>query len=496
MLRPVFAALVALATDAAGAATLTVTNTSDADAGSLRAAILAANATPEPDTIAFAIAGAGPHRIVPATRLPTLEHALVIDGYTQPGSAPNTRAAEDGGLDTVLAIEIDGGGAGFFGFVVANEANVTLRGLAIHGFGSPKIAGGGAGSSLAVEGCFVGTSVDGLAADPSPSQQSCIIAGSGALHVGGTTPAARNLVSGCGHSGIATGSGAAIIEGNLIGTDATATYAIANTTAGITTSSVADTARLRIGGSATGARNVISGNGLAGVLLANANRYASFVIVGNFIGTDASGARAIPNGTTGATDFGGGIVIWNGAGAPDHFDIGGFAAGEANLIAFNDGAGIRSRAGSASESFDQRGNRLHHNRARDRANVDLAPPGATPNDADDVDEGTNAGQNFPEIEAAAIEGAQLIVTYRVDSSPGQSAYPLRIDFYENVAGGSGAWLGQDVYAAEEAQTSRTIAIDVPPGVRALPLVAVATDARGYSSEFSPAFDVIFEHDFD
>jgi hypothetical protein len=37
---------------------------------------------------------------------------------------------------------------------------------------------------------------------------------------------------------------------------------------------------------------------------------------------------------------------------------------------------------------------------------------------------------------------------------------------------------------------------VPAGVAAIPFVAVATDANGYSSEFSPAFDAIFEDDFD
>jgi hypothetical protein len=473
-----------------------VTNTNVAGAGTLREAILDANASGDPDTIAFAIPGAGPHAIVPATRLPTLEGVLVIDGFTQPGSAPNTRAVGDGGLDTVLAIEIDGAGAGFFGFVVANGAIGTRSGLADHGFGSPMIEGGGARSALTVEGCFIGTTIDGLAAEPPGSQQSCIAAGSGALNLGGTMPAARNLVSGCGHSGIVTGPGATVIEGNLLGTDATGTRAIPNRTAGITTSSASDSASLRIGGSAAGARNVISGNGLAGVLLANTNRYASFAIAGNFIGTDASGALPLPNGDADGVDFGGGIVIWNGAVAPDHFGIGGFAPGEANLIAFNEGAGIRARAGTRSESFDQRGNRVHHNRARGRAKVDLAPPGATPNDAGDCGDGANAGQNWPVIEAASLEGERLSVTYRVDSAPDASAYPLRVDFYENVAGGSGALLGQDVYAVEVAQASRTIAFDVPPDVRAFPLIAVATDARGYSSELSPAFDVIFEHDFD
>ena len=52
---------------AAQAATFTVTNTSDSGAGSLRQAILDANANPGLDTIAFDIPGAGVHTITPAT---------------------------------------------------------------------------------------------------------------------------------------------------------------------------------------------------------------------------------------------------------------------------------------------------------------------------------------------------------------------------------------------------------------------------------------------
>ena len=52
-----------------------VTNTGDSGAGSLRAAILAANAAPDTNTISFDIPGAGPHTITPrprSRRLPIL----------------------------------------------------------------------------------------------------------------------------------------------------------------------------------------------------------------------------------------------------------------------------------------------------------------------------------------------------------------------------------------------------------------------------------------
>src|SRR5262245_24124132 len=88
------------------AATFTVTNTDDSGPGSLRQAIDDVNAAPGADTIVFAIAGAGVHTITPQSLLPIINEAVTIDGYTQPGSSPNTNAT--GGLNSVLQIEIDG----------------------------------------------------------------------------------------------------------------------------------------------------------------------------------------------------------------------------------------------------------------------------------------------------------------------------------------------------------------------------------------------------
>ena len=56
----------------AQAATFTATNTNDSGAGSLRQAILDANANPGLDTITFGITGAGPHTIQPLSVLPTV----------------------------------------------------------------------------------------------------------------------------------------------------------------------------------------------------------------------------------------------------------------------------------------------------------------------------------------------------------------------------------------------------------------------------------------
>ena len=76
-------------------ATYTVTNTNDSGPGSLRQAIIDANATPnapadQPDGIHFNIPGLNVHTINILTRLPAVQESVTIDGYTQPGSSANT----------------------------------------------------------------------------------------------------------------------------------------------------------------------------------------------------------------------------------------------------------------------------------------------------------------------------------------------------------------------------------------------------------------------
>src|SRR5437667_4758637 len=65
---------------AATAATFTVTTTDDAGAGSLRQAILDANANPGADTITFNISGSGLHTISPLSVLPDITDPVTIDG--------------------------------------------------------------------------------------------------------------------------------------------------------------------------------------------------------------------------------------------------------------------------------------------------------------------------------------------------------------------------------------------------------------------------------
>ena len=90
----------------ASATTFTATTNADSGPGSLRQAILDANASSGGDEIHFNIPGAGVQTITPTTELPVSTGPVTIDGYTQPGAVVNTNAT--GALNSVVRIELDG----------------------------------------------------------------------------------------------------------------------------------------------------------------------------------------------------------------------------------------------------------------------------------------------------------------------------------------------------------------------------------------------------
>lgn len=485
----------------AAAATFTVTNSADSGPGSLRQAMSDAEAAGGGNTIVFAIPGGGPHAIALASPLPSVNGVLTVDGYTQAGSAPNSHAPEQGGLDARLMIELVGSGT--YGFAIqGGQASLTVQGLAMHGFSDAIIGNnnGPNGSHLTLYGNYIGTQIDGSALPAQGNNGSAVRCGYSSAQIGGTLPWQRNLLSGNGGAGVLA-SGPVVIEGNLIGTDAGGTLAIPNGTAnnwgGIITGSRTG---VRIGGADVAARNVISGNRPVGIgawaSFGPGGPVGSFEIKGNYIGSDWSGQHALPNGfpEPSAAQFGAGVQIQGGDGSA--LPIGGYGEGEANLIAFNMGAGIVAGTNVAGAAFDSRANLIHHNRGAGHANIDIGGAGPTANDPGDADTGSNHAQNSPEFVAASQVGDEVTVTYRVDSAMENAAYPLRIDFHADVAGGAGAWLGQDSYPATSAQQLRTITLLVPAGVRAIPFVATATDADGHTSELSRAFDVIFEDGYE
>lgn len=500
----------------AGAHTFCVTNTADAGTGSLRQAITDSNTAGGANTIGFQIPGSGVQTIALTSQLPAIKGSLTIDGYSQPGSVLNSNAPDQGGLNAQLMIEVVGNNnsPGFsYECCAQGYLQLTLQGLVLHGFYSPLSGQQGTltpKAKLILYGNFIGTTSDGSAQASPTNTNAAISVGYDDAQIGGVQPWQRNLLSGNGGYGVsASGKNATVvIEGNLIGTDASGTQAIRNGTAGIMMG--VDQPNVRIGCPPTGcassaARNIISGNRTIGIGVWDTFYHGSGGghILGNYIGTDWTGTQPLPNGDASDTNAGcpvycAGIQFQGSDTVRQATIIGGFGVGEGNLIAFNNGAGIISAYNRKGENFDSRGNVIHHNRGKSRVNIDIGDQyvrGPTPNDPDDADTGANAGQNFPEILSASVVGGQLQVNYRVDSTTANSAYPLRIDFYADVQGGAGAWIGQDAYLAGDAQMPKFVALPIPAGVKGFPFVATATDANGYTSEFAVPFDVIFADDF-
>jgi len=334
------AGLLTSASVAQAQTTFTVNTTDDIDDGtcdathcSLREAINAANATPGTDIIEFNIPGAWPHTIQPASTLPTITDPVVIDGYTQPGATPNTNGAGLG-INAVLMIELDGSmmGGGANGLTITAGSS-TVRGLVINRFVYPPfIQTGGSGIALSgnggnvIDGNFIGTDIAGTASFGNSIGIS--IDRSNSNTIGGTTPEARNVISG--NAGYAVtmfavwGTGN-LVRGNLIGTDVTGTAALGNGGGVRMESAINNT----IGGTTAGARNIISGNKGNGVHLAMEAARQN-VVQGNFIGTDISGTAKLANSSSG---------VWVERGSNNI--IGGTTTGVGNLISGNNGYGVR-----------------------------------------------------------------------------------------------------------------------------------------------------------
>ncbi|HTY41409.1 MAG TPA: S-layer homology domain-containing protein [Thermoanaerobaculia bacterium] len=263
--------------------TYLVTNTNASGPGSFAQAILDANANPGADVIQFDIPGSGVQTILLSGPLPAVTDPLLIDGYSQPGSQPNTDPVAD---NAVLQIEILGSGGD--GLTILAGSSI-VQGLILNGFDNALTLSDSGGDL--VQGNFIGTDAAGAAAVGSFSGIT-ITAGGTIDRIGDSNPAARNLISG-NIAGIqVSGSGSAKILGNLIGTDAGGSFAVGNVV-GIYLSGSANN---QVGGVNAGEPNVVSGNAGEGI---DVEGSSNDVIQGNLIGTDATGEFAVANGDSG-----------------------------------------------------------------------------------------------------------------------------------------------------------------------------------------------------
>src|SRR3954454_3400293 len=227
--RGLFVLLMLLATSAS-AATFVVSSVADSGAGTLRQAILDAKAAAGTDTINFAIAGSGLHTISPASNLPNITEAVIIDGYSQSGSSVNTLSLGD---NAVLQIELNGANVSN-GIGLNFNATVTggeVKGLLVTKWNNAFLLNGA--KNMTIGGNFFGTNAAGSATSAAAANGSAffILNTATGNTIGGVTAAARNLISGGTTAGITLGnSGTAnnVIQNNYIGTNAAGTAAAPN----------------------------------------------------------------------------------------------------------------------------------------------------------------------------------------------------------------------------------------------------------------------------
>jgi hypothetical protein len=272
----------------------TVTNISDSGAGSLRQAILDANASPGVDTIAFNIDGGGAQIIHPTSPLPEITDPVIIDGTTQPGFAGTPLVVLTGPGSTGLTI---------------SGGNSTVKGLVINQFRTGILLQTTGGN--VIEGNYIGTDVSGIRTPSNGQEQGISILGGMNNLIGGTAAGSGNLISGNYGNGLVIQgfSSGTRIQGNLIGTDVTGTKALGNgvgiviafTPNNLVGGATLGARNLIFGGATLGARNLISGN--AGGIELTAG--GSNVVQGNFIGTDITGTAALGNQT--------GVEIYSGS---------------------------------------------------------------------------------------------------------------------------------------------------------------------------------------
>ncbi len=517
----------------------TVTNTNDSGAGSLRQAILDANANGNPsdmDTISFNIPDSSAvHTINIDTDLPAVTEKLTIDGYTQPGSSANT-AASPNPINAVIKIEIAATNATITQGVlplVADES--VVKGVSIYDGGPvdsnfSKANVGLVGANTAIKGSYIGIKADGNTVGA--YDRNCVgVATAATATVGGTNAADRNILfSKCSiaQSAAIGASGPTEVYGNYIGiakdgvTDLSPEASDANGLSAPFTfgMNLLNAGGSTIGGPSASKKNVVSGN-VANIIVSSPNN----TIQGNIIGARYDGvvSESITNGM-GVTAVAGSNTI-----------IGGSNNGEGNLIAGVKGSGIEVASldipsvpvAIAPEKIAALGNSIHSvtpfsllgvgdtNLGLDISkfidnNADFVPDqftdrGPTSNDAGDADTGANGIMNKPVLKTAQQVGSTVTVTYDLDTADSPSN-TYRVEFFANDestifgAGPGETYIGAVTVGPGTGQTA-TLSVGADYANKALSATATAVDGAtpsgfGATSEFARNLSIGSATDFD
>ena len=404
----------------------------------------------------------------------------------------------------------------------------------ISGNGAQGIFIGDFGTNLnVVQGNYIGTDVTGAKAIANGYSGVGVFNSAASNTIGGTVTGSRNVISGNTEQGIAMGDVASgqtvgpksnLIQGNYVGVTAGGSGVLGNGSAGVNLfgGSQSNT----IGGTAAGARNVIAGNAFQDVAISDEDTNSNLV-VGNYIGLDATGLITITNNNTGVAFFGGtqknvlggtaaearnyiaghaqyGVTIsdsgttgnlvqgnsigvnLSGAAAPNGYQgialfggsqsntIGGTAVGASNLIADNTAEGVGV--------FD---NTTLDNTISENSIFGNSPVGIG------VYTGSNNGQVAPTITSAVLSTATNPGGTDVSGSLSSAASTTyRIEFFASASGNEGqTFVGSTSVKTDTngaASFTVSLAAALPSGYV---VTATATDPTGDTSPFSATSSV-------
>jgi hypothetical protein len=393
------------------------------------------------------------------------------------------------------------------GGAVGIEVTGSANGIVIGGVdpGSGNVISGnsegiritsGQAADIRIWGNYIGTSPDGMSSIGNTSVGVNLL-GSVNARIGGTDAVMRNVISGNLQDGIRLSNGATgnLVQGNYIGTNLTGTAPLPNGSDGVevdTTVAISNT----IGGTVTGAGNLLSGNTGAGIRI-----NGKFTLVqGNLIGTNATATGSIGNG-------GDGVII-----TALNNTVGGEHLGAGNRIAYNGGTGV-AVTGATSTGNRIQGNSIYSNSNTATLGIDLGADGITGNDygdplanppiPPDTDGSPNHFQNYPDLAGAFVGGLivqdgiiapiSTVVRGTLASTPSAAAAPQKfvLEFFASPASGSPRrFLGRSAVTTDGSGNA-SFEFVFPSAVSLGELVtATATNAStGDTSEFAAAVPV-------
>jgi hypothetical protein len=251
---------------------------------------------------------------------------LNVDGTERLGNAESGVGIYAGATDNTIG----GSVSGTSDVISGNDSN----GLYITDSGT---------NGNVVEGDFIGT--DWTGSNPMPNTGSGVVIQNGAADntIGGTTPGDRDVISGNNWEGVhIVGTGTAenetsgnVVEGDYIGSSADGSAALGNKESGVGIYSGAN--NNTIGGSESGAGDVISGNDSNGVYIVDFGTSGN-VVAGDDIGLSADQSQKLANSAIG-------VYIGDGASGNTIGGLssisGGSLAGAGNVISGNTGDGVQ-----------------------------------------------------------------------------------------------------------------------------------------------------------